>query len=41
ITKTVTTAAQEATQEQGTDWITLAIIGILGLVGYSMFKKRG
>lgn len=45
ITKTVTTTTaaqeQEATQEQGMDLVTLAVISILGLIGYSMFKKRG
>lgn len=44
VTKTITQAAQaasqEATQEQGTDWITLALIGIAGLIGWQFLKQR-
>lgn len=41
ITYTVTGASQEAEQKGGLDLFSLAIVGILGLVGFSMFKKGG
>lgn len=44
VTKTITEAAiaqaQEATQEQGTDWITVVLIAVAGLIGYSFLKKK-